>query len=56
MELLKEKEMAEKLGVSMATMVRLRRKGMQFVRVGKSPRYNEKEVEVWLRGQQGNSK
>jgi len=48
-EYLTEKELCEWLKISRSTAVRLRRKGMPFVKIGKRfVRYNKEEVEKWL--------
>jgi excisionase family DNA binding protein len=48
-KLLTEKELQEKLNVSRQTLVRLRKQGLPYRKVGlRSIRYDEKEVMTWI--------
>jgi excisionase family DNA binding protein len=48
-KLLTEKELQEKLNVSRQTLVRLRKQGLPYKKVGlRSIRYDEAEVKKWI--------
>jgi len=49
--LLNSKEIAEFLGVSLATIYRLRDKGLPYIKIANSARYDVKEVMEWVREQ-----
>ena len=49
--LLNTKEIAAYLGVSLATIYRLREKGMPVIKIANSARYDVKEVMEWIREQ-----
>lgn len=49
--LLNNKEIAEFLGVSLATIYRLREKGLPVIKIADSARYDVEEVMKWVREQ-----
>ena len=49
--LLNNKEIAEFLGVSLATIYRLREKGLPVIKIADSARYDVNEVMKWVREQ-----
>lgn len=53
--LLSTKELSELLGVNTNTLSNWRKeKGLPFIQVEKTIRYNRQEVEVWLKSQKKN--
>ncbi|AKU43387.1 DNA-binding protein [Bacillus phage Silence] len=44
-------ELAEKLGVSFMTIHRLRKKGLPCVKIGRSVRFDVKDVSEWIEKQ-----
>lgn len=47
--LLNKKELASKLKVSVATIDNLMKKGMPYLKIGKSVRFNLEEIFKWLK-------
>ena len=47
-ELVKEKDLCDKLKLSRSTLYRLRQKGLPYSKVGGSIRYNLGEVTKWI--------
>jgi excisionase family DNA binding protein len=47
---LTEKELMQSLKVSRSTLVRWRKEGMPFEKIGKLIRYNEEKIMDWLEG------
>lgn len=50
-KLLNTKELADYLGVSLATVYRLRDKGLPVIKIANSARYEVNEVMEWIREQ-----
>lgn len=47
-DFLTENELGEWLKLSRSTIVRLRKEGMPFVKLGKAVRYDKDKVQEWL--------
>lgn len=55
---LNEKEVAERYGISVALLRKLRRTGIggpRFLKIGSLVRYSEKDLEEWAEGQKRES-
>jgi len=48
---LTKQEMAVKLKISIPTLDKLRKDGLPTIKVGESIRFDENEVDVWLKAQ-----
>ena len=50
-KLLNEKEMEDYLKCSYFVLSELRKKGLPFIKIGKSIRYYLEDIEIWLKNQ-----